>query len=126
QVMLGYTLVVQQNVARQAAGVRRAGGEVLELDGAKNARWRFDVPTYPVDAQIVRVDGAERVLVAEYQAGRLSERDFKGNVKWEKTVGGNPIGVQRLLGGNTFIAMQNRLIEIDRNGKEMFSLNRPN
>ncbi len=123
---LGYTLVVQQNVNRVVGNLRRGtSGEVIELDADKKTLWKFEVPTYPVDAQIVRVDGTERVLIAEYQAGRVSERDFKGEVKWEKNVGGNPIGVQRLANGNTFVVMQNRLVELERSGKEAFSLNRP-
>jgi hypothetical protein len=125
QTMLGYTLIVQQNNNRVALQ-RRNMGEVMEVDAAKKPRWKFDIATYPVEAQIVRVDGAERVLVAEFNGGRVSERDFKGEVKWEKAVGGNPIGVQRLGGGNTFVVMQNRLSEIDRKGNEVFTLNRPN
>ncbi len=128
QVMLGYTLIVQTNRnAGIANGVRQAGaGEVLELDAAKNPRWKFPVSTYAVNAQIVKVDGADRVLVAEYQGGKISERDFKGEVRWEKAVGGNPTGVQRLANGNTFVAMPNNLIEIDRTGKEVFSMPRQN
>jgi hypothetical protein len=127
--MLGYTLVVQQ-MSNKIAGGRRppAMGEIIELDTARppKVRWKFDVPTYPVDAQIVKVDGAERVLVAEYQGSRVSERDFKGTIKWEKNVGGSPLGVQRLPTGNTFVVMQNRLLEIDRQGNEAFALTRPN
>lgn len=127
QVTLGYTLIVQQNINRIVGGLRRpAVGEVIELDAAKKPRWKFDVPTYPVDAQIVKVDGTDRVLLAEYQGGRVSERDFKGDVKWEKNVGGNPIGVQRLANGNTFVVMQNRLVELDRAGNEAFTMNRAN
>jgi hypothetical protein len=124
QVMLGYTLIVQQNTNRIVGGLRRpAVGEVLELDTNWKTRWKFDVPTYPVDAQIV---GPDRVLIAEYQGGRVSERDFKGTIVWEKNVGGNPIGVQRLPGGTTFVVMQNRLVEFDKAGNETFSMNRPN
>src|SRR5207244_742446 len=81
-----------------------------------------EVSTYPVDAQVV---GSDRVLVAEYQGGRVSERDFKGNVVWDVAVGGNPIGVQRLANGNTFVVMQHRLAEYDRNKKEVFSMQHP-
>jgi len=127
QVMLGFTLIVHQNINRvMAGGLRRPQvGEVQEIDIAKKVRWKFDVPTFPVDAQIVKVDGTDRVLIAEYQGGKISERDFKGEVKWEKNVGGPPIGVQRLPNGNTFVVMQSRLLEMDRDGKEIFSLNRP-
>lgn len=122
EALLGYTLLVQQSFNRIGVGGRRAGGEVIELDANKKPRWRFDIPTYPVAAQVV---GRDRVLIAEYQAGRVTERDLKGNVVWEKAAGGNPIGVQRLANGHTFIVMQNRLVELDRGGKEHFNLQRP-
>ncbi|MCI0380868.1 MAG: HEAT repeat domain-containing protein [Gemmataceae bacterium] len=124
QAMLGYTLVVLQNVNRLVAGARQpAIGQVMELDANKKPRWKFDVPTYPVDAQIT---GPDRVLIAEYQGAKVSERDFKGTEVWSKLVGGNPIGVQRLAGGNTFVVMQNRLVEFDRKGEETWSMQRPN
>jgi hypothetical protein len=122
-VFLGYTLIVQLN---NRIGVGGGGntGEIFELDKDKNVRWKISMPTgYPVDAQIV---GAGRVLVAEYQGGKVSERDLKGDVKWEYACGGNPFSVQRLGNGNTFIAMQGRLVEIDRNKDVVWSFQRPN
>ena len=105
------------------AAVRRVAGEVLELKAdKKTVNFRFEVPTYPVDAV---VSGPNRVLVAEYQGGRVTERDFKGNVVWEVQTGGNPIGVQKLPNGNVFVVTQNRLAEYDRNSKEVFSHQRP-
>ncbi|MBX9678798.1 MAG: PQQ-binding-like beta-propeller repeat protein [Gemmataceae bacterium] len=122
--MLNYTLVIQQNVIRIVNGQRvPAIGEVYELDGAKNKRWSFSVPTYPVAAEVV---GPDRVLIAEYQGGKISERDTKGNVIWEKAVGGNPIGVQRLPNGHTFVVTQNKLMEFDGARNEVFSHQRPN
>lgn len=125
QSLLGFTLVVQHNLNRIGPGGVRMPqkGEVLELDALKRPRWRFDVPTYPVDAQVIRQD---RVLVAEYHGQRVSERDFTGKVLWEQGVGGNPIGVQGLPNDHVFVVMQNRLVEYDRNHKEVFSHNRPN
>lgn len=119
QTLLGYTLVVQQLFG---VNVKRGGGQVLELDGAKNELWKIEIPSYPVDAQVV---GQDRVLVAEYQGARVTERDFKGNVLWEIPVGGNPLGVQRLPNGNTFVIMQQRVVEFDRNKKEVLSVSRP-
>jgi hypothetical protein len=118
-VYLGYTMIVQHN--------NRVGGnvgEIFELDKDKNVRWKMTIPVgYPVDAQIV---GANRVLVCEYQGGKVTERDLKGEVKWEYRCGGNPFGVQRLPNGNTFIVMQGRLIEVDRNMTEVWSYQRVN
>jgi outer membrane protein assembly factor BamB len=117
---LGYTLIVQYN-NRIGAGMRVNVGEVYELDTKKNIRWKFEVTTYPVDAQVV---GGNRVVVAEYNGNRVTERDTKGEIKWEYNCGGNPFQVQRLPNGNTFIAMQSRLIEVDRNKKEVWSMQR--
>jgi outer membrane protein assembly factor BamB len=121
-VFLGYTMIVQHNNRIGAGGGNV--GEIFELDKDKNVRWKITVPTgYPVDAQILP-NG--RVLVAEYQANKVTERDLKGEVKWEYFCGGNPFSAQRLPNGNTFIAMQARLVEVDRNKQEVWSYQRPN
>ncbi|MBI3408864.1 MAG: HEAT repeat domain-containing protein [Planctomycetes bacterium] len=121
QTLLGYTVIVQQG-NRGGAG-KLPSGEVFEIDHNKTVRWKFNVATYPVDAVVV---GQDRVLIAEYQGAKVSERDFKGNVVWEKSAAGNPIGVQRMPNGNTLIVMQNRLLEVDRQGAETFKMDRPN
>ena len=77
---------------------------------------------YPVDAFVVRQD---RVLVAEYYGGKVTERDFQGKIVWEQNVGSRPIGVQGLANGNIFVVTQNRLVEYDREHREVFSFNRP-
>ncbi len=118
---LGYTLVVQYN-NRIGAGMKVNIGEVYELDTKQKVRWKFEVNTYPVDAQII---GGNRVLVAEYNGNRVTERDIKGEIKWDYNCGGNPFQVQRLPNGNTFIAMQGRLVEVDRDRKEVWSYQRP-
>ena len=120
---LGYTLVVQQNQRLNGGKGIRNTGEIFELDGKKDVRWKFEVNTYPVDAQMV---GSTRVMVAEWQGNRVTERDLKGDIKWEYPCGGNPFNVQRLPNGNTFIAMQGRLIEVNRNKQEVWSMQRPN
>ncbi|MFO0969559.1 MAG: HEAT repeat domain-containing protein [Gemmataceae bacterium] len=120
---LGYTLIVMQNFGAIMGGRRLPNqGEVMELDVAKKVRWKFNVTTYPVDAVVT---GADSVLVCEFHGAKISERDTKGNVKWDKNVGGNPIGVQKLPGGNIFVVMQNRLLEMDRMGKEIYTIDRP-
>jgi hypothetical protein len=120
-IYLGYTLVVQQN--QRIGGGQKNTGEVFELDNKKNLRWKFDIATYPVDAQMV---GSSRVMVAEWQGNRVTERDLKGNIKWEFNCGAPPFAVQRLPNGNTFVGMQGRLVEVDRNKTEVWSLQRPN
>jgi outer membrane protein assembly factor BamB len=118
---LGYTLIVQQN--QRIGGDRKDPGEVFELDNKKNVRWKFHLKSYPVDAHMI---GSSRVMVAEWQANKVTERDLKGEVKWEYDCGAPPFAVQRLPNGNTFVAMRGRLIEVDRNKTQVWSLQRPN
>jgi hypothetical protein len=113
--MLGYTLMVLQTF-----NVGRGQGMIMEMDNAKKPKWQFEVPTYPVDAVVT---GPDRVLIAEFNGARITERDFKGNIKFEKQVNGNPIGVQRLPNGNTFVVTQNRLAEYNRKGEEVYAYN---
>jgi len=74
---------------------------------------------YPMDAQVV---GKDHVLIVEYHGSKLTERDFKGNIIWQKQVN-NPCGVQRLPNGNTLIVTRTEMLEIDRNQKEIFHYN---
>jgi HEAT repeat protein len=124
EALLGYTLVVQQNINKGVVGGKiRAPGEILELTPDKKVRWSFDLQNQPVDAQVI---GENRVLVAEYLSMTVSERDFKGNVVWEKRLPNRPVGVQRLANGNTFVVMQNIVAEYDRKGNEVFSYQQNN
>jgi outer membrane protein assembly factor BamB len=76
----------------------------------------------PVDAQVLSGD---RVLIAEYSTHRITERTTKGEIVWEKTLPAATaslvIGAQRLANGNTFVATRTGLLELDRDGKEVWS-----
>jgi len=89
------------------------------LDG--KPRWKLENLQGPMDAQVL---SGGRVLIAEYQGQRVTERDLQGNILWEKRLTGNPIACQRLANGNTFIATHNTLLEVTRDGKEIYSHNR--
>jgi hypothetical protein len=123
EALLGYTLLVHQTPNRVVNGkFQPPAFEVLEIKPDKSVRWKFTVNSQPVDAQVV---GENRVLIAEFQGMRVSERDFKGNEVWSKPVPGNPIAVQRMPNGNTFVVLRNGLFEYDRKGNEVFAYQRP-
>jgi hypothetical protein len=107
----GYTLVVLLDK-----------GEVIDLDENNKERWKVSGLEFPLDAQLL--PGDERILVAEHNADRVTERDRTGKVVWKKEVSG-PLAAQRLPSGNTFIATRNSLIEVDRTGAEVLSYARP-
>jgi hypothetical protein len=114
QVTLGYTVVCL---------VEDSGnGRVVELGRDGKVRWQVEGLQYPVDAWVV---GGNRVLVGEYNGMKVTERDLTGKVVWEKAnLPGRVVNVQRLANGNTFIAVQNALLEVDRSGKEVFAVRR--
>jgi len=111
----GYTLVTQMDT-------RGLNGRVFEIRQNHDVVWLIDGLRYPLDAQVV---GRDRVLIAEYLNRRVTERDFKGNILWEKQVV-MPIGCQRLPNGDTFIATRRQLLIVDKTGKETFTYNQPN
>jgi outer membrane protein assembly factor BamB len=120
---LGYTLLVHQTLNRVVGGkFKGVQYEVMELKADKTVRWKFDAGTQAVDAQVV---GENRVMLAEYQTRRITERDFKGEIKWEKQLDGNPISVQKLPNGNIFVVKNNGLAEYNRKGEEVYVFQQP-
>jgi HEAT repeat protein len=110
---VGKTVIVEQH----NPGTRT--GRVLVVDAAGQTLWQIESLQSPSDAVLL---AADRVLVAEQNARLVTERDAKGTVLWQKQFTSNnfPIGCQRLANGNTFITCNNRLVEVDRTGKEVF------
>lgn len=109
--MLGHTLVVLLDE-----------GRIRELNARNETVWQIEGVVFPLDVQPLPNGN---VLVAEYHAGRVTERDrFRGEIKWEKTVGG-PLMAQRLPNRNTFIATDSHCMEVDEKGNEVFSFNMP-
>ena len=108
--LLGYTLVVLLDE-----------GQVMELNADNKPRWQIDGLAFPLDAQLLPND---RVLVTEYNSSRVSERNLKGEILWEKRVFG-PLAIQRLANGNTFVATDSVLYEFDAKGKEVSALTIP-
>lgn len=104
----GYTLIVEFDT-------NGLGGRVREVSGPDNRqRWEIHGLALPVDAQVLP---GNHVLLAEYGANRVTERDFLGRVVWERNVA-TPVSVQRLPDGQTFVASRYGLSLFDRWGKE--------
>lgn len=111
--LLGYTLVTMLD----GDANQQTTGQVLELGPDNRVRWHIKNLGFPLDAEAVPGD---RVLVCEQIAGKVTERNSKGEVVWEKQIQ-NPVMAQRLRNGNTFIATMSQFVEVDRTGKEVFS-----
>jgi hypothetical protein len=94
---------------------------VLDLDASNRVRWKVEGVGMPLDVQ--RLSG-ERVLLAEYKGNRVTERNSKGEVVWQKMFP-QPLMAQRLDNGHTFIANQDGVVEVDRQGKAVFTYTRP-
>jgi HEAT repeat protein len=113
---LGYTLLVEVG--------GNGNGRVREVTRDGKVRWAVEGLNFPVDAWVL---GGNRILVAEYNGNRVTERDLKGNILWQKTgLRGLPVNVQRLSNGNTFIATSADLTEVDPKGKVLSQHTPPN
>jgi HEAT repeat protein len=75
----------------------------------------------PIDAQVLP---GGRILVAELNGGRVTERDRDGKILWEHKVD-TPIYCQRLANGNTFISTNHKYCVVTRDGKEVMSYSPP-
>jgi len=105
QQQLGYTVISKHDT-----------GEIVELGRDHKPRWSFGGTQNPVDAWVLPNN---RVVVAEYTSNKVSMRDLKGKVLWQKQLNGNPHNVQPLPNGNIFIASNVQIAEVDRNGKDV-------
>jgi HEAT repeat protein len=99
--------------------VGQINGQVWEGPRGGQKRWTFGGVIGAMDAHTLP-NG--RVLVAENSANRITERDTKGEIKWEFRIpfNGNPICCQRLPNGNTFIATYNMVMEIRPDKTEVY------
>jgi len=100
---LGYTLLVLLNDNR-----------VVEWDRDDKPRWHIDGLASPLDAEVL---AGRRVLIAEHDTKRVTERTLTGEILWEKKLPEPPIHAHRLADGSTFIATSKQVLEVDRSGK---------
>ena len=111
-VVHGYTVLAQVDPNNNS-------GKVVELGRDGKPRWQIDNLQFPVDAHVL-ANG--RVLVAEYNGRRVTERDLKGTVLWSRdNLPGSPVNVQRLRNGHTFIATEHTLLEVNPAGTAVFT-----
>ena len=109
QPMLGYTLLIVFS-----GGTAR----LSELGQDCKPRWQFGGLNNGVDARILP---GNRVLVSSQGEPRITERNFKGEILWEKPLQEGAVLAQRLPNGNTFIVTMSRLVEMEASGKIVFT-----
>jgi outer membrane protein assembly factor BamB len=110
---LGLTLIV-------AFDGRGNQGKVWETRSDHKPRWEITGLQGPINASMI---SNNRVLIAEHNGRRVTERDLKGNILWQYRVANNqyPVACQRLSNGNTFVATYNQVLEVTPAGKEVYA-----
>ena len=93
----------------------KKSGRVLLMGEKGGILWEINNLNSPNDAKF----NQGRVLISEAGNNRVTERDIRGNVLWEKQIQ-NPFYVQKTSNGNIFIAARNEILELDSKGKEIF------
>ena len=92
-------------------------GRIWECGHDQKPRWEIRDVKGPIDAVMI---SGNRVLIAEYYGGMVTERDQKGKIWWQHTVQ-HPVSCQRLPTGNTLIANNKDIIELTPQKKQVFS-----
>jgi HEAT repeat protein len=92
---------------------------IVELDARGRTRWCIANLQSPTDARAI---DERRVLIAEYTLGQVTERNHKGEILRQIAVPDLPLEARRLSNGNTFIVTRQRVVEVDRNGKEVWGI----
>ena len=87
----------------------RADGKML---------WEIKDVDAPADVQLLP---GGRVLIAEYQSLRVTERDREGKILWKKQFDRYATSCRRLPNGNTFIATYGELTELTPDGTTVYS-----
>src|SRR5690606_7939726 len=88
-----------------------------EMTPDRKVRWEIIGLAGPMEAQVLP---GGRILIAESNGRRVTERDTAGNVLWEISIPGEPTGCQRLPTGNTFVSTYGSAMEFDRAGKKLY------
>jgi HEAT repeat protein len=99
-----------------------ANNQVFELDRNGKSRWTISGLSGPMDAQSLP-NG--RILITEHHNMKITERNTRGEILWTKTVTSNPLSSTRLKSGLTSITCRNMILEVDRTGKELLNIPRP-
>lgn len=112
QRLLGLTLIVVYDS-------NNGKGRVFEVGSDARPRWEITDVQGPVDAQVLP---GNRVLIAEYNGRRFSERSLDGKILWEQKADAPPINCRRLSNGHTFLATTSRIQEINPAGKVIYTI----
>ena len=94
-------------------------GRVVEVE--YRVIWKIEGLNLPIDAQVL---DRQRVLVCEQGTSTVTERDFEGEILWSKRVGGDLLGARRQPNGHTFIVTLNKILEVDKYGKTVLTIDR--
>ncbi len=97
-------------------------GRVQLIGSDGKTRWEIEGLQGPNDARLLP---GGRVLIAERNSGRVTERDVAGRVLWEKSVESGALTAQRLPGGNTLITSWTQVLEVAPDGKTVWEYTTP-
>jgi hypothetical protein len=94
---------------------------IWEVSPGGKIRWQMEDLQGPYDVQVL---AGGRLLIAEYLGQRVTERDRKGHVLWEKKID-DPVACRRLPSGDTFVATSGKVLQLTADGKEVFTFTLP-
>ena len=110
----GFALIVLFD-GEEGGRVTRIGPEGVIVGDVRGLLGPNDVEVLP----------GGRLLIAERNAGKVTERDRRGNIVWEYAMAGSPISAIRTDRATTVIATFRDLIEVDMDGRMIHFISHP-
>jgi hypothetical protein len=112
QHLIGMRLVVVNSIRDDNKGV------AWEYGPDHKERWQLRDVGGPFDARVLP---GGRLLLAEYNSRRVTERDRTGKVEWEYRPPNAPLEVQRLPSGNTLVVTNYEILEVTKDKTVVFA-----
>ncbi|MSQ94505.1 MAG: hypothetical protein EXR98_08105 [Gemmataceae bacterium] len=117
------SIMAAQRLRNGQIAMVTSGGRCSLIDpqGRELKAFQLGGAVYTLGGNIDVLPGG-RILVPLYNQQCVAEFDWDGNKHWTATIN-NPTSVSRLSNGNTLVtcSLNNRIVEIDRAGKEVWS-----
>jgi HEAT repeat protein len=107
---IGNVLMIQAN-----------NNQIVEMDKNNKVLLTMTGLLNPWDAHWI---GNNKLLVAEYNGMRVTERDKDGKILWEHKLDFYPMQAERLRNGDTFIVGQNKIVQVNRAKREVLKIDR--
>jgi hypothetical protein len=112
--VLGVTDVIEMDI-------RYGQGRIVSLGPDMKEKWHINGLNSPTDLLVLSND---RVIIVELNMSRIIERSPNGTAQINRFIQQQPLNIQKTPEGGMLVVCRNRIIELDKDWKEILSYTR--